>query len=48
LNDTIRKASLLAVQKAAGKKNHRSGMILHESLPVGFVDGTNSLFRSQL
>jgi ADP-ribose pyrophosphatase YjhB (NUDIX family) len=48
LNDTIRKASLLAVQKAAGKKNHPNGMILHESLPLGFADGTNALFRSQL
>jgi ADP-ribose pyrophosphatase YjhB (NUDIX family) len=50
LNDSIRKASLLAVQqKAAGTNTHTpNGMILHQSLPLGFADGTNALFRSQL
>ena len=45
LNDSIRKASLVA-QKEAGRS--LNGMIIHEKLPLGFGRGTNALFRSQL
>jgi NADH pyrophosphatase NudC (nudix superfamily) len=45
LNESIRKASLIA-QKPAGV--NPNGMILHERLPLGFTEGTNALFKSQL
>jgi NADH pyrophosphatase NudC (nudix superfamily) len=45
LNDSIRKTALAAQQCSGSNVN---GMIIYETLPVGFGRGTNALFKSQL